>query len=240
MNEYILQLSNSTIKILIERKKIKNYYLKILPDSSVTVSVPLFMDIDKICDFINTKKKWIEKTVNKFNAVKILSVKDNISDGGTVKILDAQRIIFIYESKENKITLDGFNLYIYSVKFRNSEYVEKQYNDYLKKSSTEYFESVMDKYYPVFAGYGVIKPKLKVKFMKSKWGSCMPASGRITLNVHLFKASAECVEYVIFHELTHLLYPDHKKNFYDFMKKHIPQYKVIEKRLDSEAVKLLY
>jgi len=236
---YQLQLSNSTIDVFIERKKIRNFYLKISPDSKVVVSMPLFMGMDKIYEFLHAKKVWIEKNIKKFQTIQVSSIKDDISNGGTVKILDSQYIVFIYESKENKITIDGFNIYIYSKKYQNLKYVEKQYNEYLQEIAKDYFEKVIDKYYPILSKYNISRPSLKVKKMKSKWGSCVPRANHITLNLYLFKASIDCLEYVVFHELTHLLYHGHKKNFYNFLEKHMPNYRVVEKKLDFEASKLL-
>jgi hypothetical protein len=76
--------------------------------------------------------------------------------------------------------------------------------------------------------------------MKSKWGSCIPQTAQITLNLHLYKASDKCIEYVVFHEMTHLIHSGHKKRFYNFMQKYIPNYKQIEKELDYQASLLLY
>lgn len=238
--KYTLQLSDAAIDVLIKRKKIKNFYLKIYPDCRVAVSIPLFMNVNSIHSFIESKKVWIERSIHKFQNVKKTHIPENISNGGTVKILDSRYVVFLYYGNENKIIKDGYNLYIYSKKYQNIKYVKKQYEAYLKESAKEYFENVIDKYYPIFALYNIPRPSLEVKKMRSKWGSCIPAKKRITLNVCLFKSSVDCIEYVVLHELAHLLYNGHKKNFYSFLLKHMPDYRSIEKKLDSEAVKLLF
>ncbi|MBQ3834692.1 MAG: M48 family metallopeptidase [Elusimicrobia bacterium] len=240
-NIYTLSLSdNNTINIFIIRKKIKNYYMKIAPDLTVEVSIPLKMDINVIYDFINSHKKWIEKSINKFKKAKQDNIKDALINGGTVKILDSQYIVYIYSSNENKIIFDGFTINIYSKMPNDTDYLQKQYNEFLKAEAYEYFKKVLNKYLPIFQKYNVPNPTIKIKPLKSKWGSCRISTGEITLNLHLFKASAQCIDYVILHELTHLVHPGHKKRFYNFLEKYMPNYREIEKQLDTEAAQLLY
>ena len=238
---YKLPLSdNKVIDIFIERKKIKNYYIKINPDLTVTVSIPLFIDINLIYNFINSHKKWIEKNLDKFKTAKETNIKDNIVNGGTVKILDSQYIVYIYSSDKNNIVIDGFNIYIYSKNSTDSNYILKQYNNFLKEQAAKYFQTKIDKFFPIFSKYGINKPTLKIKIMRSKWGSCIPMLSQITLNLYLYKASDKCVEYVVFHEMTHLIHRGHKKRFYAFLQKYMPNFQETEKELDYQASQLLY
>ncbi len=240
---YNLQLSeNKIVPVHIERKNIRNYYIKISPDLNITVPVPLKMNIETIYKFLNSNKtkKWIEKNINKFQKAKEENIKDDLINGGTVKILDSQYIVYIYESINDKVVLDGFNLYIYSKNSRDKDYLQKQYNEFLKAEAKPYFQKIMNKFLPIFKKYNIPQPTIKIKPLKSKWGSCRPTTAEITLNLHLYKASAECINYVILHELTHLVHSGHKKRFYNFLQKYMPNYQEIEKRLDIEAGQVLY
>lgn len=240
---YNLQLSDTkSVPIHIERKKIRNYYIKISPDLNITVPIPLKTDIETIYKFLNSNKtkKWIEKNINKFQKAKEENIKDDLVNGGTVKILDSQYIVYIYESMNDKVVLDGFNLYIYSKQSKDKNYLQLQYNEFLKAEAKIYFQKVMDKYLPIFQKYNIPAPTLKVKPLKSKWGSCRPNTAEITLNLHLYKVSSECINYVVLHELTHLVHPGHKKRFYNFLQKYMPNYQEIEKKLDIEAGQVLY
>lgn len=239
--KYNLLISDTTsVTVNIERKNISNYYIKISPDLTVSVSMPLKMNIELIYNFLNSNRKWIEKNINKFKKAKEENIKDSLVNGGTIKILGAQYIVNIHKSLEDKIIVDGFYVDIYSKQHDDSSYVLKQYNNYLKIQATKFFQQVIDKYLPIFQKYNIATPTLKVKLMKSKWGSCCPGTSQITLNLYLYKASVEYINYVIFHELTHLVHTGHKKRFYNFLQKHIPNYKEIEKQLDIEASQLLF
>ena len=69
--------------------------------------------------------------------------------------------------------------------------------------------------------------------MKTRWGSCNPTKGYINLNSELIKKSKECIEYVIFHELTHLIHIDHNKQFYNFLSVYMPNWKKRKEKLES-------
>ena len=225
MQIYKLQLSDRIADVFIERKKIRNYYIKINPDLTITVPIPLSIDINIVYNFINRHKNWIEKNLNKFKKAKEQDIKDSVMNGGTVKILDSQYIVYIYAAKQDNIIIDGFNIYIYSKNSNDTNYVKKQYNEIQAK---QYFQNKINKFFPIFAKYKVKFPLLKVKAMKSKWGSCAVQTSQITLNLYLYKASDKCIEYVIFHEMTHLIHSGHKKRFYNFLQKYIPDYEVVK------------
>ena len=87
------------------------------------------------------------------------------------------------------------------------------------------FNEILDEVYPAFIPYGVKKPKLRVRTMKSCWGSCMVNKGIITLNRKLLMKPRECIEYVVVHELCHFIHPNHSKEFYKFTEQFMPDWK---------------
>ena len=98
----------------------------------------------------------------------------------------------------------------------------------------------MDNYYDkVIRKYNVDKPTITIKKMKTLWGSCSPQKCKITLNEYLMKANIRCIQYVVLHELTHLLYPNHSSDFYTFMTIHMPDWEERKKQLDTEVVQCL-
>lgn len=77
-------------------------------------------------------------------------------------------------------------------------------------------------------------PSTRLQFMTVQWGSCSPA-GRITLNPLLVKAPRECIDYVLLHELCHLLHHNHSPKFYKTLDRHMPRWRAIKIRLDNLA-----
>lgn len=80
-------------------------------------------------------------------------------------------------------------------------------------------------------------PPTRLQFMTVQWGSCSP-SGRITLNPLLVKAPRECIDYVLLHELCHLLHHNHGKNFYRALDRHMPNWRPVKQKLDNMAAEI--
>ena len=90
---------------------------------------------------------------------------------------------------------------------------------------------------PMFTSWqaklGVHASAWGVKRMKTKWGNCTPASGRIWLNSELAKKPVECIEYIVVHELLHLAEPNHGERFVALMNRHLPRWAAARKRLNA-------
>lgn len=86
---------------------------------------------------------------------------------------------------------------------------------------------------PLVAPYGVKTPQLRLRDMKSRWGSCAWKKGFITLNTRLFYAPRPCLDYVVLHELCHFVHPDHGPGFHGLMAALMPDYKQRKRRLEA-------
>lgn len=95
---------------------------------------------------------------------------------------------------------------------------------------TVLMESV-DRLYPIVKAYGVKRPSVSIRRMRTRWGSCSVHGGSIRLNAYLCFAEKDCVDYVVLHELTHFIYPDHSKSFYAFIERFMPDWKQRRERL---------
>ncbi len=98
------------------------------------------------------------------------------------------------------------------------------------------FQPMLDAMYPMLEPYGVRKPTLRTRQMKSRWGSCMVQKGIITLNKRLYAAPTACIEYVIMHELCHLIHPNHSKQYYAFLTSMMPDWKERKALLEKSGV----
>ncbi len=94
-----------------------------------------------------------------------------------------------------------------------------------------YITSLCKKHYPYFEKKGVPFPTIKFRKMVSRWGSCHSQKGILTFNTHLRFAPHSSIQYVVLHELTHFLVPNHSKEFYDELRKVCPDYMKERKKL---------
>ena len=127
-------------------------------------------------------------------------------------------------------------------RFKSAETTERQFQEELVKAKSgqeslladpAIFTEILDEVYPAFIPYGIARPKLRVRTMKSCWGSCLVNKGIITLNRKLLMKHRECIEYVVVHELCHFIHPNHSKEFYKFMEQFMPDWKERKGRLNG-------
>lgn len=127
-------------------------------------------------------------------------------------------------------------------RFEGTAEAERQFQAELSKAKSgqeslladpAIFTEILDEVYPAFIPYGIARPKLRVRTMKSCWGSCLVNKGIITLNRKLLMKPRECIEYVMVHELCHFIHPNHSKEFYKFMEQFMPDWKERKGRLNG-------
>ena len=105
-----------------------------------------------------------------------------------------------------------------------------------REALEQLLKELCDRYYPLFAPYGVAYPQIRTRRMSSRWGSCIPSKGVITFNSLLVAVPTECIEYVVVHELTHFLRADHSPEFYRLLAGFMPDWKERRKELKKYAV----
>jgi len=92
------------------------------------------------------------------------------------------------------------------------------------------FEERLDACWAVFASPEEVRPRIRVRAMRSRWGSLSPA-GAMSLNAHLMHVPQHCIDYVIFHELCHLRVRSHGPDFYEHLARYVPRYKALRREL---------
>lgn len=94
-----------------------------------------------------------------------------------------------------------------------------------RRQQRELFDTICKEIYPLFVPYGVAYPQVKIRYMTSRWGSCQPTRGVITLNSKLIDAPRRCTEYVVLHEFAHFIHPNHSKQFYALVESMMPDWR---------------
>ena len=137
----------------------------------------------------------------------------------------------------NYVKIDEKKITLYLKNVQDDALAQRVFDKWWRTTAINTFQKTTDKLYDsIFKKYDVIKPAVSIKKMKTLWGSCTPTKNKITLNEYLLKADIRCIQYVVLHELTHLLYPNHSSGFYDFLTVQMPDWKERKKRLDTEVV----
>lgn len=239
METKILDLGaiNGQVSVQIIRKNIKNIHLKVFRSLEVVLSVPMTVPSDWIDSFLKNHVEWIDDQITKYKKASGYNNLSSIRSGSSTQLLGKDVRIYKEASLENRIELDEKKVCMFLKDISDEDLAQRLFDEWWRNKAIEIFQFEMEKLYQkIFKKYGLDQPHIWVRKMKTLWGSCTPNKNKITLNEYLLKADIRCIQYVILHELAHLLYPNHSKEFYDFLTIHMPDWKERKKQLDNEVV----
>lgn len=202
------------INIYIERKNIKNMYLKVKQDG-VHVTANYLIPKSKIEDFISKNDEFIKKSY-----AKIMKKEEKKQDFYYL----GKRYNVIVTNLVNKIEFYDDRVFV-----KDKNYL----NTFLKNECVRVFNERLKICYDLFEE-DIPYPTLGIRKMTRKWGYCNKRDRLIKLNSELIKYSINEIDYVIIHELSHLIEFNHSKNFWKIVKKYKPDYKEACKVLKEE------
>ena len=228
---------NGQIKVQIVRKDIKNVHLKVFRSLAVVLSVPQSVPDEWIKTFLLGHIAWIDAQITKYKKASGYNNLSCIRNGSSTQLLGKDVRIYKESSLDNRVETDEKKVCIFLKDPSDEVLTQTLFEEWWRSTAYTVYQTEMDRLYQkVFRKHGVQKPDLVIKKMQTLWGSCTPAKNKITLNEYLLKADIRCIQYVILHELTHLLYPGHTKDFYTFLTIQMPDWKERKKQLDHEVV----
>jgi len=236
MEEESVDVNGEKIVFFVQRKKIKNIILRVKSDKKVILSMPKKMKIEIAKEFVKKKVDWIKKQQNYYET--FAEKKENITfeNGDIVYLLGKQYKMKIIPNKINNIVLNGeyFEINIKEKYIENKKYIKKEYDKWLKEYAEQILNDLIIKYQSALEKYNIKIPKMEIRQMKSRWGSCIPSRNKVIFNLNLIKTPMCCIEYVVLHELSHFKYQNHSKNFYNFISIFMPDWKERKKILNKE------
>jgi len=219
------------------RKKVKNINLKISKDKTITICANNKISIKRLEKLINSKREWIDYSLNKIDMYQKQNEKNvpiEYVSGEELKIQGMQYKLLVLENKKNKVEIEENVIYLYTPDISIYKEKKKIIDKLIKSKAEELFEESLNKILDIISVYGVKKPQMKIRKMKSRWGSCNRTKQIITINFELVKAPKECLEYVMLHELIHFLVAGHNKIFYNYMTILMPDWKARKKMLNEQ------
>ena len=226
----------SNINITVLKKDIKNLHLNVLPpDGNVRVSAPKRMDDRSIRFFIISKLPWIEKHVDRFKEQPRETSKNYIM--GESHYFKGERYllnVIEYGGKPHIAINNKKYIDFYVKKDMNREQKERVFLRWHRKELGKELSNILIEWQNIM-GVGI--KEWRIKQMKTKWGTCNTKAKRIWINLELIKKPVYCIEYIVVHELAHLLEKNHNKTFYGYMDKFMPQWKSYKQELNGSALR---
>lgn len=208
----------------------KSLGIKVLPDGLVKVIAPNDTSIIDINKKVKSKANWILKQQAFFCSYKPHTPERKYVNGETHLYLGRQYKLQIIDDTINEIKIYRGAMII-KTKKSNPEYLEKKLNEWYKKKAILHFDEILNSSLLKFNKYKLEKPVIDIRLMQKRWGSCTK-SGKIILNTELIKAPKGSIEYVVIHELCHLIHYNHNKAFYDLQNSLSPNWGKWKEKLE--------
>ncbi len=225
----VLESITTQNNILIIKKDIKNITLKVKPTCEVILTAPLLTTDEHIEYILKKRKDWISKKIAFYQENYKPQMKEYVS-GENVKYLGKNYRLKIIPSVDEYVKLQRGYIQIFIKDKDNFEKKKRLLNEWYLLKSENYFKKIIAKYSNLI---DVNIQNIRIRQMKTRWGSCNSSKLYINLNSELIKKPIYCIEYVIFHELTHLRHPDHSREFSNYLSAYMPDWKKRKDKLEQ-------
>jgi predicted metal-dependent hydrolase len=233
MNYYV-KFGSSQIDFSLEYSERKSLGIKVHPDGKVDVLAPFNVKEAEIMEKIQKKAPWILRQIDHFRAYVPVTPPRRFVGGETHLFLGRQYRLKVVPDSLDIIKAYRGQLWMYS-RSTKPEVLKKQLNEWYRCKAFIVFRELLEELLPKFRRYQIAAPVLMIRRMSKRWGSCTP-SGRLILNTALIKAPKGCIEYVITHELCHVVYHHHGKPFQDLLEKMMPNWRKWKERLERSLI----
>jgi len=202
------------------------------PNGKVTVSAPLSMSDEAIERFVRTKVSWIKRQVDKFDTQPRHSKREHVS-GETLYVWGKQYYLRTEYENKNSLVLSGDKAILTVRKNSTAAQRESFIREWYRKQLKDEIMRLLPKWEKIT---GLKCRSWQTKYMTTRWGTCNPKTQKIWLNLQLAKKTTECIEYIILHELIHLLEKHHNERFISFMDKYMPMWREIKSTLNGQTL----
>ena len=221
-----IQFGSKQIDFLIEYSARKSLGITVFPDMIVVAKAPVNTPIEKIKDKIKKKAPWILKQQSFFLSFQPKTPAKKFISGESHLYLGRLKIVMC---NIESVKLKGKFI---EVATSDKERAKLLLNGWYLKNATIKLHAIAQPLIDDFKKHKVKPSSIILREMPTRWGSCTP-KGKITLNPELIKAPKGCIEYVIIHELCHLLHHDHTQKFLDLQTKKMKDWEKWKMKLEK-------
>ena len=232
MNTESHDLTINGLPVSIVRKAIKNLHLGVYPPHGrVRVAVPLAVTDEAVRLAVVGKLGWIKRQRAKFKAQPRQSAREMVRGESHYYLGTRYRLRVIQQNGAPRVVLRNRSAMDLHVRPGTSaEQRERVLHRWYRQQLKELIPPLVEKWQ---SALGVEVADWGIKKMKTKWGTCSVEARRIWLNLELAKKPVQCLEYIVVHELVHLIERHHNDHFISIMDKHLPQWRLHRQELNA-------
>lgn len=220
--------------IIKKSHKARNLIIKITPDLKVIITVPTGISLERAYEFLKAKNDWINERLDKIKTSNKNGL--NFTNNSIIPIFGIEHTIerLVTKIPTPKVFIDNNKILIFSNKHTKEEEIKK----IIKKSLVKEFRKNIIKFIEKYNQDQKFKYKrIAIKDNRTNWGSCS-TKGNLNFNWKLIFAPKDVCEYVVVHELCHLIEHNHSKAFWDLVKSIYPDFKIKRNWLKRNGHKL--
>lgn len=229
---YKIKYGTSIIRYSVSRSNRKTLAIEVHPDLSIKVVAPQKVTISAIQEKILKRAQWIRKQQHYFEQFLPRTPEREYVSGETHYYLGRQYILRVRKSTEDSVKLKGGELLVKTDSPQSKDQVKQMLANWYYHHALRKFEESITEALKNFKSYKLERPQLIIRRMPRRWGSCTP-NGRVILNPEIIKAPSKCIDYVVVHELCHLIHHNHSQAFFDLQLKVMPDWEKWKLRLEK-------
>ncbi|MCZ0933454.1 MAG: SprT family zinc-dependent metalloprotease [Oligoflexia bacterium] len=229
------QYKNRSFSISLRYSSRKTVGISVHPDKKIEITAPSGTSFACIERVVERKSKWISNKLEELEKYQIMEQIKEYKNGQSLKLLGRDymiKVIQIQEFEEEQIVKEKNLIKIYVQNSNQKKRISLLIEDWYRNEAMVYLAQKFEQCYKKIRKYGISKPLYYLRYMSQRWGSCT-AKGNILLNPEIIQLPSHCIEYIIMHELCHLKYRNHSKEFYHFLDTVMPNWEDYSQALDS-------
>lgn len=212
----------------------KTLEIAVHPNKAVTVKAPIGATMSEVEERIRKRARWIKRQIRYFSQFDPRTPQRIYVGGESHLYLGKSYRLKLLQSVSNSVALKGGYFEISTLE-GNSHKIEGLLDQWYREKALLHFGKTFDVCWKNLHLTDYPKPSLKVQKMEKRWGS-LSKQGTLTLNIDLIRAPRECIEYVIIHELCHLVHFHHGADFYNLLSKKLPDWIKLKHKLEISVV----
>lgn len=230
MNKSVFVYGKHIYEYFLVYQQRKTISLTVQPNLNIVLKCPPSYETEKIERFLKKKWLWIEKQLRYFKKYKQTATKKDFVSGESFLYLGRQYKLIVKSGNKSEVQLSHGRITMQTHRslrntLANQKNLEKWYEERTEAVLNERFKFMLKKFQYDFI------PDLVIRKMSKRWGSYL-SKQKIILNPLLIRASKDCIDYVIAHELCHMKYKNHTKQFYKLLESKMPDWEKLKDKLE--------
>jgi len=220
-----IQYLGIPIEFELTRKQVKNINIRINEEGVISVSAGKRVPESEIKGFVESRAEWIIRNLAELERYNSVKPDNDIYNGKKLYFMGKEYTAQVEEAGKEYVEMADDIITIFTKDTEDSEKIIKTYKKWLIAKAEHVFVRLTEKLYNEVKDENIPMPRIHIRNMKTRWGSCKISDNVITLNLQLIKTEEKCIEQVILHELIHFVHANHGEGFYELLQKYMPDWK---------------